>query len=96
VNSFRSASTSCSARPSGFERLAELDPRRSKAPARRSPARKPAQTTRLQAGFRGEAHAGPAGNRRGGPLAVSTTLTRLAKSGEVQKVERGYRLAPAE
>jgi len=27
---------------------------------------------------------------------VSTTLTRLAKSGEVQKVERGYRLAPAE
>jgi CRP-like cAMP-binding protein len=26
---------------------------------------------------------------------VSTTLTRLAKSGEVQKVERGYRRAPA-
>jgi hypothetical protein len=25
---------------------------------------------------------------------VSTTLTRLAKSGEVQKVERGYRRAP--
>ncbi len=26
---------------------------------------------------------------------VSTTLTKLAKSGEVQKVERGYRRAPA-
>jgi CRP-like cAMP-binding protein len=26
---------------------------------------------------------------------VSTTLTRLAKGGEVQKAERGYRLAPA-
>jgi DNA-binding transcriptional ArsR family regulator len=26
---------------------------------------------------------------------VSTTLTRLAKSGEVQKVQRGYRRAPA-
>jgi CRP-like cAMP-binding protein len=26
---------------------------------------------------------------------VSTTLSRLAKSGEVQKAERGYRLAPA-
>jgi CRP-like cAMP-binding protein len=26
---------------------------------------------------------------------VSTTLTRLAKSGEVQKVERGYQRAPA-
>ena len=26
---------------------------------------------------------------------VATTLNRLAKSGEVQKAERGYRLAPA-
>jgi DNA-binding IclR family transcriptional regulator len=26
---------------------------------------------------------------------VSTTLSKLAKSGEVQKAERGYRLAPA-
>jgi CRP-like cAMP-binding protein len=26
---------------------------------------------------------------------VSTTLTRLAKSGEVQKVKRGYRLTPS-
>jgi CRP-like cAMP-binding protein len=26
---------------------------------------------------------------------VSTTLSRLAKSGEVQKAERGYRVAPA-
>ncbi|MGZ6672859.1 MAG: MarR family transcriptional regulator [Solirubrobacteraceae bacterium] len=26
---------------------------------------------------------------------VSTTLTKLAKSGEVQKAERGYRRAPA-
>jgi DNA-binding IclR family transcriptional regulator len=25
---------------------------------------------------------------------VSTTLSKLAKSGEVQKAERGYRLAP--
>jgi DNA-binding IclR family transcriptional regulator len=27
---------------------------------------------------------------------VSTTLSRLAKSGEVHKAERGYRLAPAD
>jgi len=26
---------------------------------------------------------------------VSTTLSKLAKAGEVQKAERGYRLAPA-
>ena len=26
---------------------------------------------------------------------VSTTLSKLAKNGEVQKAERGYRLAPA-
>jgi DNA-binding IclR family transcriptional regulator len=26
---------------------------------------------------------------------VSTTLSKLSKSGEVQKAERGYRLAPA-
>jgi len=26
---------------------------------------------------------------------VSTTLSKLAKDGEVQKAERGYRLAPA-
>ena len=26
---------------------------------------------------------------------VSTTLSKLAKTGEVQKAERGYRLAPA-
>ena len=26
---------------------------------------------------------------------VSTTLSKLAKSGEVQKAERGYQLAPA-
>jgi DNA-binding IclR family transcriptional regulator len=26
---------------------------------------------------------------------VSTTLSRLAKSGEVQKAERGYRVVPA-
>jgi DNA-binding IclR family transcriptional regulator len=26
---------------------------------------------------------------------VSTTLSKLARSGEVQKAERGYRLAPA-
>ena len=27
-------------------------------------------------------------------VTVSTTLSKLAKSGEVQKAERGYRLAP--
>lgn len=26
---------------------------------------------------------------------ISTTLSKLAKNGEVQKAERGYRLAPA-
>ena len=26
---------------------------------------------------------------------VSTTLSKLAKAGEVQKAERGYRIAPA-
>ena len=29
------------------------------------------------------------------PGTVSTTLSKLAKAGEVQKAERGYRLAPA-
>ena len=31
-----------------------------------------------------------------GRATVSTTLSKLAKSGEVQKAERGYRLAPAD
>ena len=29
------------------------------------------------------------------PGTVSTTLSKLAKAGEVQKAERGYQLAPA-
>ena len=29
-----------------------------------------------------------------GRATVSTTLSKLAKSGEVQKAQRGYRLAP--
>ena len=36
--------------------------------------------------------AGKTGLARG---TVSTTLSKLAKSGEVHKAERGYRLAPA-
>ncbi len=40
--------------------------------------------------------AGQVANKTGlAPGTVSTTLSRLANSGEVQKAERGYRLAPA-
>jgi DNA-binding transcriptional ArsR family regulator len=113
--------------------LAALDPRSSKAPARKPPARKAAQRTAseptasatksaparrtsqptarsprrtapgatkaavLSALDGGEAMtAGQVAEKTG--LArgtVSTTLSKLAKSGEVQKAERGYRLAPA-
>ena len=108
--------------------LAALDPRSSKAPARKQPARKPAQTAEpatsatkrtpprrtsqpaarsarrtapgatkasvLAALAGGEAMtagevATKAGLARG---TVSTTLSKLAKSGEVEKAERGYRL----
>jgi DNA-binding transcriptional ArsR family regulator len=113
--------------------LAALDPRRSKAPARKPAARKPAQTTTSEpaasaakrtrarrataAAARSPRRTAPGATRAavlaaldgGEPMTagevaakaglarptVSTTLTRLAKSGELQKVERGYRLAPA-
>jgi DNA-binding transcriptional ArsR family regulator len=113
--------------------LAALDPRSSKAPARKQPARtqparKPAQpatsaTKRTPA--RRTSHPATRAPRRTAPGAtkaavlaalaggeamtagevaakaglapgtVSTTLSKLAKAGEVQKAERGYRLAPA-
>ena len=113
--------------------LAALDPRSSKAPARKPPVRKPAQRTApkptasatksaparrtsrpaarsarrtapgatkasvLAALAGGEAlTAGQVAEKTG--LArgtVSTTLSKLAKSGEVQKAERGYRLVSA-
>jgi DNA-binding transcriptional ArsR family regulator len=111
--------------------LAALDPRSSKAPARKPPARKPTQsaTTKPAASATKRAPARrtsrPAARspRRTAPGAtkasvlaalaggeamtagqvadktglarptVSTTLSKLAKSGEVQKAERGYRLA---
>jgi DNA-binding transcriptional ArsR family regulator len=114
--------------------LAALDPRRSKAPARKPAARKPAQTTGSKpaasaakrtrarrataAAARSPRRTAPGATRAavlaaldgGEPMTageiaaqaglarptVSTTLTRLAKSGEVQKVERGYRLARVE
>jgi CRP-like cAMP-binding protein len=114
--------------------LAALDPRSPKAPAGRSPARKPAQTTGSKPGAsaakrtrarqataaaaRAPRRTAPGATRAavlaaldgGEPMTagevaakaglarptVSTTLTRLAKSGELQKVERGYRLARAE
>ncbi len=112
--------------------LAALDPRSSKASARKSPARKPAdasasrpaastkrtparQTNKPAARSRrrtapgatkesvlaalagGEAMtAGQVADKTGlARPTVSTTLSRLAKSGEVQKAERGYRVAPA-
>ena len=108
--------------------LAALDPRSSKAPARKQPARKSSQPTKpaasatkrtparrtsqpaarsprrttpgatkasvLAALAGGEAMtAGEVATKTG--LArgtVSTTLSKLAKSGEVEKAERGYRL----
>jgi biotin operon repressor len=112
--------------------LAALDPRSFKAPARKPPARKPAQSTAtkppesatkrtpaqrtsppaarsprrtapgetkasvLAALAGGEAMtAGQVADKTGLARAtVSTTLSKLSKSGEVQKAERGYRLAP--
>ena len=112
--------------------LAALDPRSSKAPARKAPARKPAPTTAspaasttkrtparrtrqpaarsprrtapgatkasvLAALANGEAMtAGEVAAKTGIARAtVSTTLSKLAKTGEVQKAERGYRLGTA-
>jgi len=113
--------------------LAALDPRSSKAPARKPPARKPAQSTAtkptasatkrppaqrtsrpaarsprrtapgatkasvLAALAGGEAMtAGQVADKSGlARPTVSTTLSKLAKTGEVQKAERGYRLGTA-
>jgi uncharacterized membrane protein len=113
--------------------LAALDPRSSKAPARKQPGRKPAQpaapkpatsatrrepaprtsqpaarsSRRTAAGATkasvlaalagGEAMtAGEASTKAGLPRGtVSTTLSKLAKSGEVEKAQRGYRLPAA-
>ena len=113
--------------------LVALDPRSSKAPARKPPARKPGQATptkpaasatKRTAARRpskpaarsprrtapGATKASVLGALAGGEAmtagqvadktglargTVSTTLSKLAKSGEVQKAERGYGLAPA-
>ena len=113
--------------------LAALDPRSSKAPARKPPARRRAQPTAtkpapsatkgtparrtsqpaarsarrtapgatkasvLAALAGGEAMtAGELATKAGLPRGtVSTTLSKLAKSGEVEKAERGYRLPTA-
>jgi biotin operon repressor len=112
--------------------LAALDPRSSKAPARKPPARKPAQPTAStdasatkRAPARRTSQAAARSPRRTAPGAtkasvlaalaggeamtagqvadktglaratVSTTLSKLAKNGEVQKAERGYRLPAA-
>ena len=118
--------------------LAALDPRSSKAPARKPPAstppvhkpsqatatkptasatkRTPARRTR-QPAARSPRRTAPGATKASvlaalaggdamtaGEVAtksglargtVSTTLSKLAKTGEVQKAERGYRLAPA-
>lgn len=82
-------------------------PRTAKAPARQtrpaaagSPRRtapgatKAAVLTALAGGT--EMTAGQVADKSGLPRAtVSTTLSRLAKNGEIQKAQRGYRLAPA-
>jgi DNA-binding transcriptional ArsR family regulator len=113
--------------------LAALDPRSSKAPARKPPVRKPAQPTASKptasttesAPARRTSQPAARSPRRTAPGAtkaavlaalaggdamtagqvadktglarptVSTTLSKLAKAGEVQKAERGYRIAPA-
>jgi DNA-binding transcriptional ArsR family regulator len=111
--------------------LAALDPRSSRTPARKPPARPRAQTTKpsapatKRAPARRNSTAATRATRRTAPGAtkaavlaalaggdamtagevaaksglargtVSTTLSKLAKSGEVEKAERGYRLASA-
>lgn len=112
--------------------LGALDPRSSKAPARKPSARKPAQATapkppasatkraparRTSTAGRSHRRTAPGATKASvlaalaggeamtaGEVAakaglaratVSTTLSKLAKTGEVQKAERGYRLAPA-
>ena len=74
--------------------------RRTAKPAARPPRRTAPGATKaavLGALAGGEAMtAGEVAARAGLPRAtVSTTLSKLAKTGEVQKAERGYRLAPA-
>jgi CRP-like cAMP-binding protein len=73
--------------------------RRTTQPAARTPRRtapgatKAAVLTALAGGT--EMTAGQVADKSGLPRAtVSTTLSRLAKSGEIQKAPRGYRLAP--
>jgi DNA-binding transcriptional ArsR family regulator len=72
-------------------------------PTTRPPARTPRRTapgatkaavlTALAGGA--EMTAGQVADKSGLPRAtVSTTLSRLAKNGEIQKAQRGYRLAP--
>jgi sugar-specific transcriptional regulator TrmB len=74
--------------------------KRTSAPATRSPRRTAPGATKaavLAALASGEAMtAGEVAAKSGlARPTVSTTLTKLAKSGEVQKAERGYRRAPA-
>jgi DNA-binding transcriptional ArsR family regulator len=73
--------------------------RRTSPPPARSPGRtapgatKAAVLTALAGGS--DMTAGQVADKSGLPRAtVSTTLSRLAKNGEVQKAQRGYRLAP--
>ncbi len=113
--------------------LAALDPRSSKAPTRKPPARKPTQSTATKPAMsttkrtpgRRTSQSAAGSPRRTAPGAtkasvlaalsggeamtagqvadktglarptVSTTLSKLAQSGEVQKAERGYRIPPA-
>ena len=74
--------------------------RRTSPPAARSPRRTAPGATKasvLAALAGGEAMtAGQVAQKTGlARPTVSTTLARLSKSGEVQKAERGYRIAPA-
>lgn len=74
--------------------------RRTRQPAARSPRRTAPGATKasvLAALAGGEAMtAGQVADKTGlARPTVSTTLSKLAKNGEVQKAERGYRLAPA-
>jgi DNA-binding transcriptional ArsR family regulator len=73
--------------------------RRTRQPARRTTGRATSGATKtavLEALDGGEAMtAGEVAAKAGlGRASVSTTLSKLAKSGEVQKAQRGYRLAP--
>jgi CRP-like cAMP-binding protein len=93
----RTRATTAKPKPAATKRAPA---RLTRQPAARSSRRTPPGATKasvLAALAGGEAMtAGQVADKTGLARAtVSTTLSKLAKSGEVQKAERGYRIAPA-